>query len=616
MPAIDWMLRPAVTSYASAMSPLATAFYVIVLLAAAGLNLTLAFFAEQRRKSTGARACAILLLLIGYWVVLSAIHALLGNYPLLALTVHRARILSVAFIPVVWFVLAVQYSGNGRWLNRNRVLLLCLIPLTTVVISLATHLCSWLAGTLDPNSPVSSTFDFLFGIGLWGPVHVCFSYLLIFSGISTLLLAYRKATYLERRQILVFLGGILLPLGFNVALTFRLYSYRGIDYTALAFGVSGAVFAWALFHQRLFDIVPVARETLVDQLQDAVLVIDDAGRVVHINPAAAQWLALQADTAIGQSMEQIFKPWQTLLARSDMQQLEHDEITLHRDGQSHELEASLVPLYDERQMLVGRLLTLHDVTRRKVAEHALRNTAAELEASNIELDAFAHTVAHDLRAPITLLMGYSSLVEDCCGEMEVSEIKLAVSEIYRAAVRLNRIVSGMLLLASVRRMEDAPRERLNLALIVREVLVRLESPREEVGGSIETATVWPPALGYAPWVEEALVNYVSNALKYGGRPPQVIIGGEVDAEGMARLWVRDNGPGVSVEDQGQLFTEFSRLGKSRTEGHGLGLSIVRRIIERLGGQVGVDSRIGEGSTFWFTLPLAEEDVSTTIGHKT
>jgi signal transduction histidine kinase len=116
---------------------------------------------------------------------------------------------------------------------------------------------------------------------------------------------------------------------------------------------------------------------------------------------------------------------------------------------------------------------------------------------------------------------------------------------------------------------------------------------------------WPVAVGYGPWVEEIWVNYLSNAIKYGGRPPQVEIGATIEKEGWVRYWVRDNGEGLSSAEQARLFTPFERLHQASVEGHGLGLSVVRRIMEKLGGRVGVESEEGEGSTFYFTLPGAE-----------
>jgi two-component system sensor histidine kinase/response regulator len=115
---------------------------------------------------------------------------------------------------------------------------------------------------------------------------------------------------------------------------------------------------------------------------------------------------------------------------------------------------------------------------------------------------------------------------------------------------------------------------------------------------------WPVALGYGPWVEEVWVNYLSNGLKYGGQPPRVELGATAQPDGQVCFWIRDNGSGIPPEAQTRLFTPFTRLDQVRAEGHGLGLSIVRRIVEKLGGQVGVKSEAGQGSVFTFTLPAA------------
>jgi signal transduction histidine kinase len=147
-----------------------------------------------------------------------------------------------------------------------------------------------------------------------------------------------------------------------------------------------------------------------------------------------------------------------------------------------------------------------------------------------------------------------------------------------------------------------------MARCTREALQRLEGMIEECGAKIVKPEKWPAAMGYAPWVEEVWANYISNAVKYGGDPPIVRIGATVDPLDKVRFWVQDNGEGIAPEESAKLFSKFSRLtGVEKIEGHGLGLSIVKRIVERLGGEVGVQSEIGEGSTFYFTLPPAEED---------
>jgi signal transduction histidine kinase len=115
---------------------------------------------------------------------------------------------------------------------------------------------------------------------------------------------------------------------------------------------------------------------------------------------------------------------------------------------------------------------------------------------------------------------------------------------------------------------------------------------------------WPQAWGHAPLVEQVWLNYISNGIKYGGKPPLLQLGADPDFKGMVRFWVKDNGLGLTPEQQAHLFIPFTRLHQAKVDGHGLGLSISRRIIEKMGGQVGVESEPGQGSLFYFTLPKA------------
>jgi signal transduction histidine kinase len=222
-----------------------------------------------------------------------------------------------------------------------------------------------------------------------------------------------------------------------------------------------------------------------------------------------------------------------------------------------------------------------------------------------ELDAFAHTVAHDLKGPLSYVIGYTELLKDE-GNEEARQSYIAA--IIKGAHKMNNIIKELLLLAKMRRTEVSLRP-LPMAEIVQEALHRFVFVIQEEQAEVILPPDWPPALGYGPWVEEVWSNYISNALKYGGRPPQLELGGELQPDGMVRFWVKDNGRGLSLEEQAKLFTPFVRLDEVRAEGHGLGLSIVQRIVEKLGGTVGVTSWPGAGSSFSFTLLVAKEKLS-------
>jgi signal transduction histidine kinase len=266
------------------------------------------------------------------------------------------------------------------------------------------------------------------------------------------------------------------------------------------------------------------------------------------------------------------------------------------------------PVHDPlRQAVHATVLVLQDITERKQAEETLRRYAAELEARNEELDAFAHMVAHDLKNPAGLVIGYSEFLLKDPAVASDHDLSESLQTLAGTGHKMNSIIEELLLLAGLRDAQ-VEAEPVDMGAVVAEARRRLEYVIKNSGGEIvlEQSEAWPLALGYAPWVEEVWMNYLSNALKYGGRPPRVEIGAARQPDGMVRFWVRDNGNGLSPQQQAVLFTPFKRLKQVRTEGHGLGLSIVRRIIEKLGGQVGVESDgvPGRGSTFYFTLPSA------------
>ena len=231
----------------------------------------------------------------------------------------------------------------------------------------------------------------------------------------------------------------------------------------------------------------------------------------------------------------------------------------------------------------------------------LRRRTADLEAQNAEMDAFAHTVAHDLKAPLSIISGYADVLEQRYSELPEADFRRHLRNIGSTAYRMNSIIDELLLLAQLRK-TDVHVERLQMGPIVRRALQRLGSMIEAHQAEICLPPRWPATLGYAPWIEEVWANYISNAIKYGGRPPRVELGATLQPDGKVDFWVRDNGAGIPAEDQVRLFQPFTRLQEGHATGHGLGLSIVARIVDRLDGSVGVESSVGQGSTFRFTLP--------------
>jgi signal transduction histidine kinase len=242
-------------------------------------------------------------------------------------------------------------------------------------------------------------------------------------------------------------------------------------------------------------------------------------------------------------------------------------------------------------------------------ERIVEKRTKELQERNEELDNFAHTVAHDLKNPLGVIIGFAQILNEEYSEFSEKEIRNYIKHIAHDSNKMNNIINELILFASLRKTEINI-DILNMSDIVTKAINSLSQMIEKNNAEIILPDTFPAVLGYASWVEEVLVNYISNAIKFGGKHPRIKLTadtGKTDKvpEGMVRFCVHDNGPGISHKNQARLFKKFERLDQVKIEGHGLGLSIVRRLIKKLGGQVGVESEIGKGSIFYFTLPAKE-----------
>lgn len=328
----------------------------------------------------------------------------------------------------------------------------------------------------------------------------------------------------------------------------------------------------------------------------------------------------QATTLLGYSQEELkngfdiyraFVPEDRKRLRKNIDKLFHKEkvsnneyTALRKDGSTFPIliYSSLIRKNDKISGIRGVVV---DISTQKSAEAKLIKYARQLEERNEELDAFSHTVAHDLKSPLATIQGYASLLDEDFSQLSQEEIKNYLSVIIKSSEKAQQIISSLLLFASVRKSEIKT-EPLDMGKIFEEALKHFPEVIENQEALISVPDNWPLCAGYAPWVEEVWVNYLSNAIKYGGNPTRFEVGAEtISSNGnkkMNRFWVRDFGPGITPENQKRLFNTFERLGRVKTDGYGLGLSIVRRIVEKLGGTVGLESTPGEGSLFYFTLP--------------
>jgi two-component system sensor histidine kinase/response regulator len=236
----------------------------------------------------------------------------------------------------------------------------------------------------------------------------------------------------------------------------------------------------------------------------------------------------------------------------------------------------------------------HKTKERLVEELAdLRQRVAQLQRFCGDLDAFAYTVAHDLKRPLSLIIGYSDLLigeHETMPEEELAECLQAISQ---AAHKMNGSINELMLLVHVRDEERLEITPLDMGSIVAEVLARLGYliKRREV--EVSQPAQWPKALGYAPWVEEIWYAFISEILRVDASPLHVDIGA-AEHDGTARFWVR-------VSDR--AFTEGQQARLGQIIG-GFKSDLVKRILKNLDGTFGAVGDIGYGGELYFTLPVA------------
>jgi signal transduction histidine kinase len=236
----------------------------------------------------------------------------------------------------------------------------------------------------------------------------------------------------------------------------------------------------------------------------------------------------------------------------------------------------------------------------------VREQVHELELRNEELDAFSHTVAHDLLAPLQIVTGYADLFTTEYSDSLAPDVHEGLKQIALHSRKIAQIVNGLMSLARLHQLDPRSLKAVDTEPVVSDVVQRYNSRIQQAGIAIRVVPGLPPVLGEAIWIEEIFANLIDNAIKYmgsSGENPHITVRG-YQRGAYARFEVQDSGVGIALEAQQRIFEMFTRLNSGAVSGSGLGLSIVRRIVSKLNGHVGVDSAPGRGSTFWFELPAA------------
>jgi signal transduction histidine kinase/integral membrane sensor domain MASE1 len=392
----------------------------------------------------------------------------------------------------------------------------------------------------------------------------------------------------------------------------RFEGYRGIGQDVTERTLS------ARAHERTASLL---RATL-EATADGILVIDLSGRMQSFNRKFAQMWRIpdtilasgSDDTALAWVCDQVVEPRNFIAGVRQLYADMHAEsfdVVEFKDGRVFERYSR--PQRQDGEV-VGRVWSFRDVTERKQAEEAVRQLNAELErrvrertveleSSNRELEAFSYSVAHDLRAPLRAMDGYSKiLLDDSVERMSASEAD-CLQRIRAGAQRMAELIDALLALSRMTRIQLS-HDRIDLALMAH--AIRAELQQQQPQRSVEFLIAdGMQATGDGRLLRVALENLLGNAWKFthGVRQARIEFCALNGDDGLRTFVIRDNGAGFDMEYANKLFTAFQRLHHvSEFSGIGIGLATVRRIVERHGGQVWANAQTGAGASFYFTLP--------------
>ena len=596
--------------------------YVPLLIFAALISAGLVLYVARHRAVPGAGGFLLIMGPAAVWSFSYALELAGADLPT-RLFWNKFQYFGAAILPVGWLIFALQYTGHERWLTRTNLAWLSVVPLMTLV----------LVWTNERHRLVMSEFglsNFSAGLaitsGPWYWVLIAYSYTLLFIGTLLLILTLLRSSSIYRRQVAVMIFGALVPWVMSAADTFRL-NPLSVSLVSFSFTITGLLFALSIFRYRLLDIVPVARDALVEGMSDGVIVVDRHDRVVDLNPAAQRLIGTTNARAIGQAMEHIWNAWPKLVADYDLKSPAglQTEISLGNEAR-RVYEVRLSPLLDDRGHSTGSLAILHDITQRKQIEAQVQAAKESAEEANRAKSAFLATMSHEIRTPMNAIIGMSGLLLDT----ELSEQQREFVGIVRnSGDALLTIINDILDFSKI---EAGKMDLENLPFDLQEciesafdlVANRAAEKNLDLACAIDPAA--PPAIfGDATRLRQILINLLSNAVKFTENG-EVVLSVTVDKDTGTQVdkathvpvslstcllfSVRDTGIGIPPDRLSRLFQSFSQVDASTTRkygGTGLGLAISKRLCELMGGKMWVESEgvYGKGAAFHFTI-LARE----------
>jgi len=464
-----------------------------------------------------------------------------------------------AVVPTAWFLLAVEYAGYETWITRRTLGLLAIEPVATLLLvwTNEAHGLIWQSTSVDVAGPLT-TPHLVFGPAYW--VNFVYSYALIAAGVVLVASVLVRASRIYRRQGVVLLAGLIVPLGANLA--FNVFPWanplHALDLTPFAFVVTGVFYALALFRFKMLDLAPTARETLVEAMDDGIVVADASGTVVDANPAARRALG---EDVVGRSLDA------TDIGRDGTIDGGLLELSVGDDTSSFELSSRT--LTDFRGDTVGRFVLLRDITELEV----LREHEQRLSVLN-------RVLRHNLRNELNVVLGEGELLAESVSPEDAKRVR----SILDSADRMLDISEKARHIEST--IGRTATETVDLARIVATVADRLAEANPDAAVSVDGPTeAWVGTVGQRQ-LAVAIINVGENAVQHNPTASATVRFQVEQHTATVELTVVDDGPGIPEMERAAIEQETET---PLVHGSGLGLWLVRWVVQASGGELRIET---------------------------
>jgi PAS domain S-box-containing protein len=580
---------------------------MILLAIPALISGALALYTWRLRRMAGVTPFSVMMFILFEWGM-SYILELAGTEIRTKIFWETVKFAGVVATPVAWLIFAFEYTGRKAWINARRLAMLSILPLTTFLIILTndSH------GLFRVKRELSFEGGFLLlrtTDGPWFWVHAAYTYILIMVGLALIVRALLRWPAQYRGQMVWILLSTLTPLIANAITIFQILPIQ-IDLTSYAFTVTGVGMAYALFRHRMLDIAPIARDIIIDGMKDGMIVLDANRRVVDINQAAQKMIGLSGERGpIGKPVGDVLSQWPELVEHyRDVTEAE-DEVSIGEGEDQRWYELNLSTLYDENKLVIGRVITAHDITDRKQTQEALRIARDQALEASLAKSQLLSKVSHELRTPLGGIVGYAELLQGkAFGEINERQQK-AAREILESADYLTNMVNELLDEAQMRAGTSILAEKtFSPYALIQQTASGMDilAQKKDLAFSVSIDPSLPQEIhGDDRRIRQIIINLVGNAIKFTKEGSVHLIVSHPDPDYWG-IQVTDTGVGIPKEAQPHIFEPFRQVNSAVTRdnrGVGLGLSITKQLVELMRGRIVVQSELGKGSTFTVLLPI-------------